>query len=121
MKNIIKYIKMKNITLLAVLVLFAFNINALKAQSTAEKQITITYKGMTVSDNFKFEDSKGNSIVFHDEDESFESKLTLWDEGLVGKRFKVTYKWVDVILFDASGIETGETMKVKRIFNYSLQ
>lgn len=112
---------MKNITLFVALILFAFNIQTLKAQSSAEKQISITYKGMTASDNFKFEDSKGNPIVFHDEDQSFTSKLTLWDEGLIGKKFMVSYKWVTVVLFNDAGLPTGETMKVKRIFKYTLK
>lgn len=110
---------MKKITLLIVFIITSLFSMSSNAQSN-EKSITAIYKGMTVSDNFKFEDSKGNPIVFHDEDQSFKSSITLWDEGLIGKRIKVSYKWVDVHLFNEQGIATGKTMKVKRIFNYSL-
>ncbi|QOD59786.1 hypothetical protein H9I45_10535 [Polaribacter haliotis] len=112
---------MKKFTLITLFALFAFGTQSIKAQSV-EKKIIATYKGMTVSDNFKFEDSKGNPIVFHDEDQSFESKLTLVDEGLIGKKFVIYYKWVNVNLFDnATGLATGETMNVKRIFKYELK
>ena len=109
---------MKKITLLIVFIITSLFSMSSNAQSN-EKSITAIYKGMTVSDNFKFEDSKGNPIVFHDEDQSFKGSITLWDEGLIGERIKVSYKWVDVHLFNDQGIATGETMKVKRIFNYS--
>lgn len=110
---------MKKITLLTVFIITSLFSMSSNAQSN-EKSLTAIYKGMTVSDNFKFEDSKGNPIVFHDEDQSFKGSITLRDEGLIGKRIKVSYKWVDVHLFNEQVIATGKTMKVKRIFNYSL-
>ena len=111
---------MNKITLFALLVLCTFNSQVLKAQS-AEKKITITYKGMTVYDSFTFEDSKGNPIVFHDEDQSFKSEYSLLDEELIGKKFIVTYKWVAVSLFEKSGLPTGKKMRVKRILYYELK
>ncbi|QOD59785.1 hypothetical protein H9I45_10530 [Polaribacter haliotis] len=85
-----------------------------------EKKINVTYKGLNVSDNFRFTDNKGQEIVFHDESLDSPSKLSLFDEELIGKRFVVHYKWVDVMLFDKNtGLTTGKTMKVKRITNFN--
>ena len=114
MKNLFKNISY--LFIVATITLFTQNTNA---QSSAEKKLTLTYQGLNVTDNFKFVDSKGNEIVFHDEDIESPSKLSLFDEGLFGKRFVVHYKWVDVMLFDQeTGVAKDETMKVKRITNF---
>tara|TARA_R110002049_G_scaffold2457_2_gene17952 strand:- start:4159 stop:4557 length:399 start_codon:yes stop_codon:yes gene_type:complete len=97
--------------------LLSLNAQESNAQDvTKEKTLTATFKGLNVSDNFKFEFNDGKAIVFHDEAISSPSKISLFDEGLVGESFTVSYKWVDVMLFN-NGIATGETMKVKRITN----
>lgn len=100
--------------------ILSFNAQSTNAQETTktsnEKTLTATFKGLNVSDNFKFEFNNGEAIVFHDEAKSSPSKISLFDEGLIGDRFTIFYKWVDVMLFD-NGVPTGETMKVKRIYN----
>lgn len=110
----------KFITVLALVTIFMFNNQELKAQET-ENKITITYKGRDVTDNFMFEDSRGNPINFHDLHPSFESETNLYNNDLIGKRFVVIYKWVDVMLFDRTGVANGKTMKVKRIFKFFLK
>ena len=111
---------MKNFKLITILALFAINSQTINAQST-EKKISAIYKGITVSDNFRFEDRNGNPIVFHDENQVLLSQLSLNDEDLINKRLIVTYKWVDIALLNNKGLPTRKTMKVKRIYNYYLK
>ncbi|QTE21365.1 hypothetical protein [Polaribacter cellanae] len=114
MKNLFKNVSY--LFIVATITLFTQNTNA---QSSAEKKLTLTYQGLNVSDNFRFVDSKGKEIVFHDEDEASPSKLSLFDESLIGKKFVVHYKWVDVMLFDQeTGLAKDKTIKVKRITNF---
>jgi hypothetical protein len=75
--------------------------------------ITGVYDGLTESMEFQFTTSSGQIYIF-DELES-DLEYDLYDEMLVGQKFKVTWEKRNMEILDEEDIPTGKTEEIKII------
>ncbi|QTD36360.1 hypothetical protein JL193_09310 [Polaribacter batillariae] len=86
---------------------------SLSSKITINNSLTATFKGVTDNDYFKFEDDNKKEVLFYDVAEDVE--ITLYDDDLIGKKFKITWIEKEVEEMDENGEETGEKKTVKSI------
>jgi len=86
----------------------------------SEKEMVLTFQGITENDNYQFIDSKGKVIVFQDEDAEAIIPISLYDDAFIGKKFKIGYKYAIINQMNEGGVASGKTIKVMRITSLNM-
>jgi hypothetical protein len=105
---------MKTFYTAAFLLFIAVSFSA-KKEIFQENKLVATFKGVTDEDFYKFEDQENKEYLFYDIHEDLE--IDLYDEDLIGKKYKITWKTKQIDVLDEYGEETGEKTTVKTIIN----
>ena len=77
--------------------------------------VTATYMGTTDDGYYKFKLESGGELICEDID--YDLDIDMYDDALVGKKFKVTWMYKEIDEYDDEGEPTGKTSKIKYITN----